>query len=241
MNRTLSLQELAIVVSTPNQNPSVINLEFLKYSGIVPMDWELARAPIATNQVSQIVFTNGVAVAAQTDRIMFLEAINNKADTEILVAGVAQKYTAVMQRMEYQAVGINLRGYVEQDNEDAPREYLTKTLLAPGSWQEFGQDPVRATLNLAYTLPEGKLSISVNDATLQLPEEESKPVILFSGNFSYDMSELDDIAKAEKMNHLIGNWQSDVDSFRDLINTKFLMHATDTVVAVPNLFAAASV
>jgi hypothetical protein len=72
MNRTLSLQELAIVVSTPSQNPSVINLEFLKYSGIVPMEWELARAPINTNQVSQIVFANGVAIAAQPDRVMFL-------------------------------------------------------------------------------------------------------------------------------------------------------------------------
>jgi hypothetical protein len=240
MNRTLSLQELAIVVSTPNQNPSVINLEFLKYSGVIPMEWELARAPIYTNQASQLVFQNGVALAAQPDRVMFLEAINAKSDTEILVAEVAQKYTAIMQRMEYQAVGINLRGYVEQDTEEAPREYIAQTLLAPGAWHEFGEEPMRATLNLAYTLKDGRFALSVNDASLQLPEEESKPVILFSGNFSYDLSELDGPAKLEKLSALVGNWQSDVDTFRDLINAKFLVNNGDQMPSVTNLFAAAS-
>jgi hypothetical protein len=241
MNRTLSLQELAIVVSTPNQNPSVINLEFLKYSGVIPMEWELARAPIYTNQASQIVFQNGVAIAAQPDRVMFLEAINAKSDTDIQVAEVAQKYTAIMQRMEYQAIGINLRGYVEQDTEDAPREYMTQTLLAPGAWHEFGEEPMRATVNLAYTLKDGRFSLSVNDATLQMPEEEAKPVILFSGNFSYDLSEFEGTARSEKLSMLIGNWQSDVDMFRDLINAKFLVNSEERLSSVTNLFATASV
>jgi hypothetical protein len=241
MNRTLSLQELAIVVSTPNQNPAVISLEFLKYSGIIPMEWELVREPISTNQLSQFVFQNGVALVAQTDRVMFLEAVNAKSDTEILVAEVAQKYTAIMQRMEYQAIGINLRGYVEQDTEDAPREYITQNLLAPGAWHEFGEDPVRATINLSYALKEGRFSLSVNDATLQMPEEEAKSVILFSGNFSYDLSELDGTEKLAKLATLMGNWQSDVDTFRDLVNAKFLANGKGEATIAPRLLATASV
>ena len=39
----LITQELAIVISVKTQNPSLLNEDFLKQTGIVPSDWKLAR------------------------------------------------------------------------------------------------------------------------------------------------------------------------------------------------------
>lgn len=44
MTPTLTIQEVAIAAR--NHAPTLLTSEFLKYSGIVPPDWELARPPI---------------------------------------------------------------------------------------------------------------------------------------------------------------------------------------------------
>jgi hypothetical protein len=75
MNHTVTIQELAIVIATENHNPTILNLDFLKCSGIVEEDWQLSRSPICHSQASQIVFQNGISLASQPDRIIFAEAI----------------------------------------------------------------------------------------------------------------------------------------------------------------------
>lgn len=238
MNQTVTTQELAIVLAAKAFNPALINPDFLRQTGIVPMEWELASEPLASSQVAQIVFQNGISIAAQPDRIMFVEAVGSKPDTEVQVAEIAQKYVQLLKRVEYQAIGINLRGYVGcPDSADAPRQYLTQTLMKPGSWQEFGTEPMRASLNLSYKMEKGQFVLSINDATLQFPESEALPVMLFSGNFSYDLAELSEDERAQQLSQTISNWQTDLDTYRDLINTKLLAQMPSTPDAVPNLFA----
>jgi hypothetical protein len=238
MDQTVTTQELAIVVAADNLNPTILNPDFLKYSGIVPADWELARSPLYTNQMAQVIFQNGVSLVAQPDRIMFLEAIGNKADTDVQVAEIARKYIGILQQVKYQAIGINLRGYVSCKGEAGEaHQFLTQTLLSSGSWQDFGQEPVQTSINFVYTLKESRFNLSVNEATLQFPEEQTLPVILFSGNFSYALDEKADSERVEKIAQIIGNWQSDLDAYRDLINTKFLSQAPANAPSVPNLFA----
>lgn len=238
MNQTVTTQELAIVIAAKAFNPALINPDFLRQTGIVPAEWELASAPLASTQLAQIVFQNGISIAAQPDRIMFVEAIGSKPDTEVQVAEIAQKYVQLLQRVEYQAIGVNLRGYVGCPNDsEAPRHYLTQTLMNARSWQSFGTEPMRASLNLSYKLEQGQFVLSINDATLQFPEAEALPVILFSGNFSYDLSELSETERSQHLTQRIASWQADLDTYRDLINTKLLAQLPSTPTAVPNLFS----
>ena len=87
----LITQELAIVISVQTQNPTLLNEDFLKQTGIVPSDWKLAREPVYTDRVAQIVFENGFSIAAQPDRVMFLEAVGDKDLATISAGEVAQK------------------------------------------------------------------------------------------------------------------------------------------------------
>lgn len=175
----VSVPELVIVIAAKNNNPTILTADFLKYSGIIPSDWELARQPVLTNSVAQVIFTNGVSIVAETNRVIFIEAVADKSSDSITIPLIAHKYVETLPNAEYQAIGLNPRGYAsfEASSEDAARNYLSKTLLAPGAWQEIGIAPARATVNYVYTLERGQFNLSVNEAALRQSDETTKPIV----------------------------------------------------------------
>jgi hypothetical protein len=222
----LVTQELAIVVSVKTQNPTILNEDFLKQTGIIPSDWKVAREPIYTDRVAQIVFENGFSIAAQPDRVMFLEAVGDKEIDTITAGEVAQKYVSTLKLADYQAIGINFRSYVAHNSPAAASEYINTELLAAGSWQQYGTG-VRASLNLVYDLSERQLNLSINEASIQFPEQPATPVVLFAGNFSYDTSATPAGDKAAKIAELIGNWQQDLHEYTTLITDRFITTTSD--------------
>jgi hypothetical protein len=237
----VSVQELVIVIAAKNNNPTILTVDFLKYSGIIPSDWELSRQPVLTNSASQVVFTNGVSIVAETNRVIFIEAVADKSADAIAIPQIAHKYVETLPNAEYQAIGLNPRGYASFDaSEDAARNYLSKTLLAPGAWQEIGTAPARATVNYVYTLERGQFNLSVNEAALRQSDETTKPIVLFSGNFSYEIASNSKDEQLKNLYKALGNWQADLDTYTDIVNSKFL--ATEEVEqthssVVPDVFA----
>ncbi len=217
----LITQELAIVVSVKTQNPTILNEDFLTQTGIIPSDWKIAREPIYNDRVGQIVFENGFSIVAQPDRVMFLEAVGDKAIDSISAGEVAQKYVATLKLADYQAVGINFRSYVAYNSPEAASDYINTQLLAGGSWQQYGTG-VRAALNLVYDLSERQLNLSINDASIQFPEQLATPVVLFAGNFSYDVSKISTGDRVTKIAGLISNWQQDLSEYTALITERFI-------------------
>jgi hypothetical protein len=219
MHQELEIQELAIVITAKNYDPSLLNPGLLKYSGIVPSDWELAREPISSNRGSQIVFNNGVYIAAQPNRLMFVEALNNKEEIkDAEIPQIAHRYIEILRTIEYQAVGINFRGYstctnttVEENN------YLIDNFIQPGEWQNCGNKPVKAGLNLVFDYEDKQLNLSINEAGLKLPDSAQAPIVLFSGNFNYDLSALEPEQVLPKLNTVITNWQQDLDIYTEVV------------------------
>ena len=220
MSQTLEIQELAIVITAKNYDPSLLNPGFLKYSGIVASDWELAKKPIITNRGAQIVFNNGVYIAAQPNRLMFVEALNNKEDlNNAEIPSLTRRYIEILRTIEYQAVGINFRGYKSCTNTTVEENnYLIDNFIQPGEWQNCGTKPVKAGLNLAFDYGDKQLSLSINEAGLKLPDSEQVPIILFSGNFNYDLSseELDQVLP--KLNSVVTNWHQDLEIYTEVID-----------------------
>jgi hypothetical protein len=222
MSSTFITQEVSIVIAA-QQSPSMLREDLLKYSGIIPTEWQLVRPPVISEQLSQLAFENGCSIAAQPDRLMFLEAIGDKDPEKVAIGDVARKYVETMKAADYQAVGVNFRSYVPYptDTEAADR-YICHNLLAPGDWQSHGKENVRAALNLLYTLERGQLNLSINSATIQQPEQDPLPILLFSGNFNYDIKEVPTNKRIPTMTALIDNWITDYDTFRELIQQKFV-------------------
>lgn len=222
MSPHLTTQEVSIVIAA-QQSPAMLREDLLKYSGIIPNGWQLSRPPVASDQLSQLVFENGCSIASQPDRIMFLEIIGDKDPEKVMIGDVARKYVETMKAAEYQAVGINFRSYVPfADDEGAADRYISSQLLANGDWQNFGKENVKAALNLLYEIDRGQLTLSINSATIQ-QAEAALPILLFSGNFNYEIKDIPADKKIPTMAVTIDNWITDFDTFRDLIAQKFLV------------------
>jgi hypothetical protein len=223
MNKALTTQEVAIVIAVPSQNPSLLSEDFLKYSGIIPLDWQLARAPVYDEKVAQLVFENGFSIALQADRVMFLEAIGEKAIADTTIAEVTCKYVAALKLANFQAFGLNFRSYISYGTDsDAAAEFVNTQILTPRKWSKFTNKPVKATVNMNYELNNGKaLNLSINEATIQFPEQPAESIVLFSANFNQDLKSVAPEAKVLKIQELAQNWQQDLQTLNELINESF--------------------
>jgi len=201
MTPKVTIQELALSLTAKNHSPTLLNSDFLKYSGIVPTDGELARPPILGPQISQVAFTNGTNIVAQSNAITFIESLSTKPLEDTKIPAIIRKYVEALPRTDYQTLSINPRSFVtfQEEDENAASEYITSTLLSKGTWSDVGKAPVKAAVNLVYALERGELNLSVAEALLQLQDAEPTPAVLFSGSFQYEIAgELE----GEKLQHL---------------------------------------
>ena len=212
----LITQEIAIVIAVPVENPTMLNEKFLKQAGIIPIDWQLEREPVYSDRVAQIMFTNGLSIIAQPDRLMFLEIVGDKSIETLHAGEVAQKYIAALKMADYRSVGINFRSYAPQDSPDAATAYINNQLLAAGNWQQYNNSKVHASVNLNYDLGDRQLNLSIDAATIQFPTPLTHPAIVFSGTFSYEPTASSG-ERVAKISAIIGNWQQELNEFNSFI------------------------
>jgi hypothetical protein len=214
-----TVQELALVITVKNHDPLMVGEAFLKQTGIIPSEWELAQKPYLSQQATQLVFTNGLSIIAESERVIFTQPLVDKSPSTIEVGEVASKYAAILKKADYQGIGINFRSFIPQPSQEAAQAYINQHVLAPASWQQVGSEPVRANVNLNFTLSGRQLALSINPAAIQFPEQEPMPVILFGGNFSYSLDATDKLAQ---LTQIITNWQTDLIEYHQLITQHFV-------------------
>ncbi|MDJ0799955.1 MAG: hypothetical protein QNJ51_24640 [Calothrix sp. MO_167.B12] len=222
MSQTLNIQEMAITIAVQKNDPTILTPDFLKYTGIVPSEWELAREPVRSNSVAQVTFQNGVNIVSQFNRIVFSEVIANKDVQDVEVSAIALKYIQKLSQANYQGIGTNFGGYILfPQSGQAARDFIFKTLLQPGPWSEFGNAPVQAAMKFSYTLEGKQLNLEINQAAIRFPEQKLIPAVLFSSNFNYLLPKDSNNNQVDNITKAIENWQTDLDTYKDFVNTKF--------------------
>jgi hypothetical protein len=225
MSPSFVVLDLALVVALDNHSPTVMNVDFLRLSGIVPQDWELARPPVMSQQGSQLLFSNGISMVGQADRVVFLAPL--LTDTEGTqaeqLAGLAQRYVQALPQGEYQAVGINFRGYASSPDPAWVNQYFERTLLQPGSWQEVGTEPVRPSLTLNYSLADhlGQLNLTITPAQIQQAEQAPLETIFFAANYNSALNG-PPIDRFMQVQQRLATWQRPQQHFVEMVQTKFL-------------------
>jgi hypothetical protein len=229
----LTVTEVAIVLAVPTQTPTLVNAEFLKYSGIVPTEWELVAEPIYQERVAQLSFNSGLTITVQPERILFATEYENAESNAI--GSVVAKYVSTMKMADYQGVGINLRCHTSYSDEARARKFINSHLLAAGEWQQFGVEPMRAKLDLQYVLADKRvLQLSVGEALLQSPEREPEPVIVFGANFIQSVAALPKEVRAQEIVKVAQGWEQDLNQLRELVGSKFLQERSQQLV-VPTI------
>jgi hypothetical protein len=231
----LITQEIAIVIAVPVEDPTMLNEKFLKQAGIIPIDWQLEREPVYSDRVAQIMFTNGLSIVAQPDRMMFLEIVGDKSIEALHAGEVAQNYLATLKMADYRSVGINFRSYAPQNSPDAATAYINNQLLAAGNWQQYNHHKVRASVNLNYDLDDRQLNLSIDAATIQFPTSLTHPAVVFSGTFSYDLTTSSG-ERVTKISAIIGNWQQELNEFNSFITARLLSTTSDRQESFKSVF-----
>lgn len=222
LSTNVEVRDFSIVVVADNQNPSILNPDFLKYNQIVPSDWELAMPPICTPPVSQVVFKNGVNIVAQSDRVSFWEVL----DTEHIVFTVPEiscKYIDTVSYVDYRAVGININAHIVAEKKEDDRSTVLAKLIASGKWKNFQGKSPNAVVQFTYQLENANLTISIQEAVIQnMQNNELVPIINFSANFHRDLINTTYPEKISYIKNIIQSWKSDFDTFISFIEEAFL-------------------
>jgi hypothetical protein len=235
------LEEIAVTIAAENLTPTIVSQDFLKFSGIIPQDWELAQQPVLNPALAQLTFQNGISILAQPGTISISESLENKSLNELQVPQIATKYVEKLPHAEYVGLSNSPKIVVPfPGHPEAVPQYMTQNLLAQGSWQEIGTGILQAGVNLVYLLDRCQLNITVNQVRLQQPQQNHDSVemsnemshsssyigaVLFSGNFNYNIA-IDNLAQPiERLIQGINYWQTDFNTFREIVTQKFLAEA----------------
>ncbi|MBP0035483.1 MAG: hypothetical protein J7524_20320 [Roseofilum sp. Belize BBD 4] len=219
MKATLAIQELAIAIAAPDFNPILLTPTFLKGSGIIPPEWELASSPRLTPQMAQVSFTNGINLIAQAGTMTFLQSIPPDGDlSNITIPQLATKYINVLPQLDYSAIAINPRSFLTfpDEPEEGARNYINH-LFAPAPWLDAADEPMKASLNFTTTLDQHKFNLTINEVKLQRNEEAPQMAVLFSGNFPYPLEGDSSGEKHEKLHQCIGQWMPSLERYRQLV------------------------
>lgn len=229
--QNLTVQELAIVVAVQKIDPTLLTPDFLTMTQIVPTEWEILGQPVRSYEGSQITYQQGVSVIAQAQRVSFVELILNKEAAQVEVPKLAQAFIQVLSNLDFVGVGINLRGYLDFEGKtEAARRFMFSHLLALGDWLTIGDAPVQAGINLGYTFPGKRLNLTINEASVQQPDQNPNPIVLFSGNFDYDLPQDNPTASAARLQEVLTNWQQDLALYQEVIG-KF--KKAETAIEMP--------
>jgi hypothetical protein len=98
-------------------------------------------------------------------------------------------------------------------------------LLAGGSWQELGNKPLDAGVNLNYQLDKCQLNLTIGQVQLQKQERIPIKALLFSGSYNYTLINGERQQQLESLIPIISNCKYDFINFRDIIEQKFLRMA----------------
>jgi hypothetical protein len=232
--KKINLQEVAIVIAVKELDPTLLTPEFLNYTQIVPAGWVVAGQPVRTLQGSQVTFENGVSVIAQPQRISFAELAVDKPPAELQIPNLAAKFVDVLANLNFVGVGINLRGYIDFGSDKrAARDFIFQNLLAPGAWQQMGTEPVQAGINLSYTFDDRRLNLNINEATLQLPDNQTSAIALFGGNFDYDVAgTIAPAAHTQRIKQIVTNWQRDFQLYQEVVD-RFML--PNSMISFPTM------
>ena len=225
MPKELQITNLSFVILARSHNPSLLNPDFLKVNNIIGNDWVTMSPTFSTEQLSQVVFNNGINLALQPDRLTINQDFEHKFDfKDVLLADIASKFLETLPHVNYMALGINPTGHIIFETETELNDFVLTKLLRDGDWKNFNGIQPEVAFSFSYSLEKKDIQVSINDVIVSNREtKEKESGILFSGNIHYDFTaELSLDQKLSFLRERLSLWKNDLDDYYSLVNNCFL-------------------
>lgn len=221
MKERLAINQIEFVLAFEESGKISLDLQTLKSKGVIPHDWKLTESSTHSEEMTLMVFENGIYILNQEDVLAFLETINSENTSNVVVPDVVRRYLENSEK-SYQAFGINIEGYGVFPNQDIARSRLLKGFSNSDKQHESDQYLIQAVLNCIYKLDRGVLTLTTRNTEIVVSEQESLSVIKFSANFHHDVSRFPEEERVNILRQLVMDWETDVDIYREIVTSKFL-------------------
>lgn len=168
----------SLVVLAKQNNPSILNPDFLRIQNIVPDDWTVKGQPITTPPFSQVSYENGYSITVEENKIQITQdGLNLEAGTPS-ISSITKKYLSTLPHVSYIALGTNFRLGIVNNN---PESCIIDKFLKDGPWNSTQHDLQASGIKLVYPCDGGKLTISLDPGKFG---SDGKKAIICHANFN---------------------------------------------------------
>ena len=208
----MNLTELSIVVLANTNNPTVLNVDFLKHTDIVDENFEVREPLISTPAFSQVLFKNGISVSSTPGNVMFKhDPPNNELDLDTCeeVVQIANRYLREVPHAPYRAIGINPKGF-RNESEQKP---IVGLLNEQGEWTSFNDAIPEIQLKAIYRFDQRTISL---DIVRSKKTSDQNTQTIFIGNIHRDLKGGDHKSRIETLSSILNGWRADLEDYLKL-------------------------
>ncbi|MES9896713.1 MAG: hypothetical protein ABW141_17655 [Candidatus Thiodiazotropha endolucinida] len=171
----------SIVVLANDNNPTILNPDFLIRNGIVDPQWgwKLSAAPITTPPISTVKYNDEISITVDTNKVDIVDAATRSPD-ESKIPHIVINYIKTLPHVRYTALGINFHSILKIQN---PGNYITKKFIKDCPLIEQG---LITNSRVGFAINKDaitKLLISIESGSLKTQNEDEEPILICKGNF----------------------------------------------------------
>jgi len=181
----LEILNTSVVVLAKQHNPTILHPSFLVSEEIVPSDWEVDEPPVSTPVFAIVKYKNGIVFNVDENKFQVTENQIKDDFRKSQVSDLACKYAQKLPHVNYKAVGINFKGFVECVK---PETIVIDRFLKPGVANFNSNQPTALGLRIVYELKDARLRLSCDSGKVKHAEnEKERKGILIDANYHMDL------------------------------------------------------
>ena len=211
----IGLVELSVVLVANQNDPSILNPDFLRYNGIVDDALKLAQSPMSTAMVSQVVFDGDIAVRAEPHRFVFEQKGDPISEDACVVPEFAGRFVRAVSHIPYRAIGINAKSFRPPNDES--RYSVADALLDGGKWMSFRDIQPDVHLKAVYSYEGRRITFDAGGVGAVGGHGALGHGLLFQANIHREIAERDQERRIERASAILNAWKEDISDFNDLV------------------------
>ncbi len=217
----IGLVELSVVLVANQNDPSILNPDFLRFNGIVDKALELKQPPMSTPMFSQLVYEGDISVRAEPHRFVFEQKGQPLNEDECVVPEIAEHFVKTVSHIPYNAIGINAKSFRSPNHKS--RYSVADTLLDSGEWMSFRDLRPDIHLKAIYNYESRRISLDFGGVGAIRNDGAMGQGLVFQANIHRDIGEGNQEQRIEKASSILGAWKDDISDFNSLVAKFHLM------------------
>ena len=211
----IGLLELSVVLVANQNDPSILNPDFLRFNGIVDKALKLKQPPMSTPMFSQLVYEGDISVRAEPHRFVFEQKGQPLSEDECVVPEIAGLFVKTVSHIPYNAIGINAKSFRSPNHKS--RYSVADTLLDGGEWLSFRDLRPDIHLKAIYDYEGRRITLDVGGVSARGNDAALVHGLLFQANVHRDIGEGSQEQRIERASSILGAWKDDISDFNSLV------------------------